>query len=193
MARVEMGDFIGAREALCDGLPVAVDLGDCYVIPIGLAGLAGLAAKTGWPRQALRLAGAASAYTDANEFAMPQPVVGVLDRWLAPVQEALGARAAAVFDEGRQLPLDEAVAQAIAEQPNDGPQRHDRRTLTRREIEVAALVARGLTNRKIAEQLFVSARTIDVHVDHILTKLGFHSRTQLAAWAYETSLLAEDT
>jgi non-specific serine/threonine protein kinase len=66
-------------------------------------------------------------------------------------------------------------------------------TLTRRETEVAALVARGLTNRDIAEQLYLSVRTVDVHVEHILTKLGVHNRTELAAWAYETNLLTRDT
>lgn len=51
------------------------------------------------------------------------------------------------------------------------------------------LAARGLTNRQIASQLVVSVRTVEVHVDHILTKLGFHTRTQLAVWALEHGLL----
>jgi len=55
------------------------------------------------------------------------------------------------------------------------------------------LVARGLTNRDIAAQLFLSVRTVEVHVDRILTKLGFHSRTQVAAWACARGLLPEDT
>ena len=65
--------------------------------------------------------------------------------------------------------------------------------MTRRETEVAALAARGLTNRDIAAQLFLSVRTVEAHVDHILTKLGFRTRTQLAAWAHEEGLLTEDT
>ncbi|GAA2097117.1 LuxR C-terminal-related transcriptional regulator [Streptomyces albiaxialis] len=52
-------------------------------------------------------------------------------------------------------------------------------SLTRREREVAALVAEGLTNREIAERLVVSKRTADAHVEHILTKLGLTSRTQI--------------
>ena len=55
------------------------------------------------------------------------------------------------------------------------------------------LAARGLTNRAIATRLCLSVRTVEVHVDHILTKLGFRTRTQLAAWAHEEGLLAEDT
>jgi non-specific serine/threonine protein kinase len=54
--------------------------------------------------------------------------------------------------------------------------------LTRREREIAVLVAKGLGNREIAEQLFLSKRTVDSHIEHIFTKLGFTSRAQLAEW-----------
>ena len=54
--------------------------------------------------------------------------------------------------------------------------------LTRREQEVATLVAQGLTNREIATRLFISERTAESHVEQIRGKLGFRSRSQLAAW-----------
>jgi non-specific serine/threonine protein kinase len=54
--------------------------------------------------------------------------------------------------------------------------------LTRRESEIAALVAEGLTNREIAERLVLAQRTAEAHVAHILGKLSFSSRAQLAAW-----------
>jgi pimeloyl-ACP methyl ester carboxylesterase/DNA-binding CsgD family transcriptional regulator len=54
--------------------------------------------------------------------------------------------------------------------------------LSRREREVASLVARGLSNREIAGRLYLSERTIDNHVHHILDKLGFNSRVQVATW-----------
>ena len=53
--------------------------------------------------------------------------------------------------------------------------------LSEREREVAALVARGFTNREIAAQLVLSQRTVDTHVDHIRTKLGLRSRSQIGA------------
>lgn len=56
------------------------------------------------------------------------------------------------------------------------------RALTRREGEVAALIAQGLCNRQIAVRLFVSERTVEAHVCAILRKLGFRSRTGVAAW-----------
>jgi DNA-binding CsgD family transcriptional regulator/sugar lactone lactonase YvrE len=55
-------------------------------------------------------------------------------------------------------------------------------SLTRREREVATLVAQGLTNREIATRLFISERTAESHVEQIRGKLGFRSRVQIAAW-----------
>jgi DNA-binding CsgD family transcriptional regulator/streptogramin lyase len=57
--------------------------------------------------------------------------------------------------------------------------------LTRREREIASLVAQGLTNREIAERLFIAERTAEGHVESIRNKLGFRSRTQVAAWVVE--------
>jgi PAS domain S-box-containing protein len=54
-------------------------------------------------------------------------------------------------------------------------------TLTRREQQVAALLIRGLSNDQIAEQLTISVATVRVHVEHILAKLGVHSRAQVVA------------
>jgi DNA-binding CsgD family transcriptional regulator len=61
--------------------------------------------------------------------------------------------------------------------------------LTARELEVLALVAEGLTNRQIAERLYISAKTAAVHVSNILAKTGAASRTEAAAWALQTGVL----
>ncbi len=60
--------------------------------------------------------------------------------------------------------------------------------LTRREVEVARLVAQGRSNREIAETFVLSERTVESHVQHILTKLSFTSRAEIAAWAVRTGL-----
>jgi DNA-binding NarL/FixJ family response regulator len=65
--------------------------------------------------------------------------------------------------------------------------------LTRKETEVAILVAQGLTNREIKDRLVVSERTVDNHVAHILAKLDFHHRTEIAVWVVENGLLVRDT
>ncbi|HEY0783523.1 MAG TPA: alpha/beta fold hydrolase [Thermoanaerobaculia bacterium] len=71
-------------------------------------------------------------------------------------------------------------AGAAPEPPSARPAGAD--ALSRREQEVAALVASGLSNRQIAERLYLSERTVDNHVHHILAKLGFDSRIQVATW-----------
>ena len=60
--------------------------------------------------------------------------------------------------------------------------------LTGREYEVAALLGGGLTNRDIAEALVITEGTAEVHVKHILSKLGLKSRHQVAVWAAEHGL-----
>ncbi|HEV2237680.1 MAG TPA: helix-turn-helix transcriptional regulator, partial [Ktedonobacterales bacterium] len=60
--------------------------------------------------------------------------------------------------------------------------------LTAREREVAALIARGATSRAIAQALVIGERTAEAHVSHILAKLAFNSRAQIAAWAVEQGL-----
>jgi tetratricopeptide (TPR) repeat protein len=64
--------------------------------------------------------------------------------------------------------------------------------LTARERQVAALIAQGNSNREIAAALVVGERTIETHVAHILSKLGFDSRTQIAVWAVEMGLPQDD-
>jgi DNA-binding NarL/FixJ family response regulator len=95
------------------------------------------------------------------------------------------------FDElvsrGLAMHLADALAMAKGETPADdfladGSGGSAARKLTRRENEIAALVAAGLGNREIAARLFLSKRTVDSHMEHIFTKLGFSSRTQLARW-----------
>lgn len=79
-----------------------------------------------------------------------------------------------------QLPAAPAPRRARAEAPGG---------LTPREREVAALVARGLSNRAIADQLVVGERTVETHVTNALGKLGFTSRAQIAAWAVAQHLI----
>ena len=192
-SRLELGDIRRARSALEEALPTCLELGDRWVIPIVMGGFAGVAARTGRPRRALRLAGVAHGLCEVGQFSMPVPVEAELERWLAPARNQLGSVAAQVMAEGRRTSLAEAVSYALADEPEEAWRSGPRRTLTRRELEVAALVAQGRTNRGIAGQLHLSVRTVDTHVDHVLTKLGFNNRAQLVAWAYESGLAAKDT
>jgi non-specific serine/threonine protein kinase len=193
MSRLELADLAGARAALERGVPAVVDLGDRFAIAVGLSLLAGLAARTERPRAALRLAGAAAAYEQVNQTYRPQNVRTVLDAWLAPARAAVGPAAAKLVADGRGLPLEEAIALGLDAEPEDPWRAGPSVGLTRREREVAALVATGLTNREIAGKLYLSVRTVEVHVDHVLTKTGLRTRTELAAWMHEQGLTPRNT
>jgi predicted ATPase/DNA-binding CsgD family transcriptional regulator len=193
VCQLEVGDLDSARRTLAEGVPAVADLGDRFAIPVGLTALAGLAALRGRARTALRLAGAAAAYEDVNHTYRPQAMRRFLDRWLEPARAAAGSAAPRLFDEGRRLGLEEAITLGLDDTPEPSPTGRAAAVLTPRESEVAALVARGLTNRDIAGQLYLSVRTVEVHVDHILTKLDFRTRTQLAGWVLHEGGPGRDT
>ena len=86
----------------------------------------------------------------------------------------------------RQEFLSQVAASMPAEPARPGPREGN--ALTAREREVAALVARGLSNRDIAQTLFIGERTVETHVGNVLSKLGFGSRAQVAAWALASGL-----
>jgi non-specific serine/threonine protein kinase len=110
---------------------------------------------------------------------------------LAAIAKSLGEAARdEALSRGRTLDLRDAVQYALGE--TSSPQRAatvGRATgsapadiLTKREKQIATLVAQGMSNRDIADSLVISKRTADTHVENILTKLGFTSRNQIAVW-----------
>ena len=97
----------------------------------------------------------------------------------AAYQAAFTGGAALTFDQTIAYALDHAPARRTAETSTHGPAS----VLTRREREVAELVAEGLSDRQIATRLVIAQRTAESHVGNILRKLDFTSRTQIIAWA----------
>jgi DNA-binding NarL/FixJ family response regulator len=87
----------------------------------------------------------------------------------------------------------EAVEAVLAAAGHRVPARHEGPgRLTRREVEVLRLLARGLSNKAIAEQLVVSPKTIGTHVEHIYAKIGASSRTQASLFAMQNGLLPDE-
>ena len=110
------------------------------------------------------------------------------ERCEAQLRDALGDDAyAAAVQRGTDLSLDQAIAYALGEQATTASPApsltHAPGVLTRRERQVAELIVRGLSNKEIATRLVIAPRTAEGHVERILTKLGFTSRTQIATWA----------
>lgn len=85
--------------------------------------------------------------------------------------------------------LEYALADAEPSPTQERPSREQASPLSQRELQVAALIARGHTNRQIAAELVISERTVGTHVEHILAKLGVASRAQIAAWAVERGVV----
>ncbi|MEV4109757.1 LuxR C-terminal-related transcriptional regulator [Nonomuraea sp. NPDC049695] len=112
---------------------------------------------------------------------------GYHDASEALARERLGGRAfEAGFRKGTGLTSAEAIAYAMCESAQVAePAPKATSPLTRREMEIAQLVAQGMTNKAIASQLVIAQRTAEGHVEHILNKLGFNSRAQIAAWVCE--------
>ncbi|MFC3897524.1 ATP-binding protein [Lentzea rhizosphaerae] len=91
----------------------------------------------------------------------------------------------AAFERGRRMSVDEAIAFSLNEEAPAEPVQEAPRVLTRRETEIAGLIAEGLTSREIADRLVISVRTAETHTENILAKLGFKSRVQVATWVSE--------
>ncbi|SMC47345.1 LuxR C-terminal-related transcriptional regulator [Kibdelosporangium aridum] len=113
----------------------------------------------------------------------------------AQTRQALGDRDyEAKIAHGQELSLDEAIAYALGEGKTASRPATDTNQpagLTDRELEVAELIANGLSNKAIAQNLVISQRTAEGHVNRILRKLGFDSRAQVATWITQASLSNE--
>jgi predicted ATPase/DNA-binding CsgD family transcriptional regulator len=171
---------------LCQSLGVQTD-----VIQELLA-LAGSLAALGEPLRAAHLLGAAHAFLQRSDALIDPSDQPEHERNMAFVRAQLGEAAfEAAWAEGQAMTFDQAVAYAQTVFDSDdlsaprsqiGKATHSASDLTRREREVARLIAQGLPNRAIAAALVITERTVEGHVGNILGKLGFHSRTQIAAW-----------
>ncbi|POX39004.1 LuxR family transcriptional regulator [Streptomyces sp. Ru73] len=184
------GESAQSIECCREGIRSKAALRDTMGIAHFLEGFAWYAAEQGHFERVGALQGAADALwrKAAKEARFAIPVLHELhDNAAALAREALGADAFhRAFTEGGSLTLAEAVELALDEDFTKMPELPVRAggpadELTPRERQVAALVTRGLTNREIAEKLVVSKRTVDSHIEHILAKLGFSSRAQIAA------------
>lgn len=161
--------------------------GDVLGTALALALSAWCASRLGDHRKATRILGAIDRFWPS--IGAPSSACGDLvhdqQRCRDECQEALGEdRYDSQFEAGAALSIDEAVAESH-EPLRQCPAKQLMPPLTRREADVAKLIVGGHTNKEIAATLVLSPRTVDTHVENILKKLGFSSRTQIATWLAE--------
>jgi non-specific serine/threonine protein kinase len=139
-------------------------------------------------KHAARMFGTAATVRARLNAAMDEVDQPAHEGHLAALRASLGADDfSAEWAAGAAMPLVQAVDEALTE-PTGSPAKESLGGLTVRERQVAALIAQGLSNRKIAETMVVSVKTIETYVTRILSKLDFDSRVQIATWAVENGL-----
>ena len=184
------GERTRAVRLLGEALQLSRMVSDRLNASMCLQALAWIAAEEQNTRRAVVLLGAAH---ELSRSVGSPPVLfrGLLvyqDECERQTRRALSEQTfAAARRKGELLSFDAAVAYALGEQvPPTSTSAGPSLKPTRREHEVAALIAEGLTNKEIAARLVISPRTAQGHVEHLLTKLGFSSRAQIAAWVVES-------
>src|SRR6202035_3928747 len=186
MVGVMSGDFHTGNSQFNEALRVARTFDNRLAQSYGLAAAGWYAASTRHARAAAQLFGAAETVRTQTGAEMMGPLVSVLTRAKESAIEALGAsKFEAEFMAGSRLSRDAALRLALGEADHvevAASDAMDSGTLGKRELEVARLVADGLSNKQIATRLFISDRTVATHIGNILNKLGFNSRAQVASW-----------
>ncbi len=196
------GDHAAARQWYEEGLSTALDIEHMDYIASGLKGLGCVAAAQGLPTWAAMLWGTAEPLRESRSVAIPQ---ALYDRMVAVVRGQLGEP---VFEEARArgrtmtpaqvLASPEAFAPQVPQQtqaaPGSAPTPPTRHSsypagLTAREMEVLRLVAQGLSDTQVAEQLVISPRTVNWHLTSIYSKLGVSSRAAATRYAIEHQMV----
>jgi non-specific serine/threonine protein kinase len=183
------GDVIEARRLLSESLELQNEIGNKQGLVECLAALAGLALEWAPAERAAELLGAT--VVAVTELGAPLAPADAADfeQDRSRGRSALDASTwTAAHQRGSAMTMAEALSLARA-WPTPKPA-NTGSTLSPREMQVAELIAKGLSNREIAEALVISDKTAANHVEHIMTKLDFRSRSQIAVWAAQQHFLA---
>jgi predicted ATPase/DNA-binding CsgD family transcriptional regulator len=207
------GDVPAAAASLAESLELSMATGQRLGVARGLEAIAALAVVQGADTVAVRLEGASTVLREGVGPVRSAAAQARLERLIGSAHQRLGQGATeSLVADGKRLSMHEAVRYALSFARNASPasadepvtrQRADGQgnvgdggpaaalipasVLTARELQIAKLIARGLSNRAIAEELVISPATAARHVANILGKLGVNSRAQVAAWTVRQS------
>ena len=182
-AEWQLGNAEAAEAALLAALRIDRRLDDVWHLAWTTETLGWVTVQLGRHERAARLLGIAAGFWARTGSGLAGPWRPYHDAAEAELRRLIGVRRfLSQVDEGKSL--DQARALSFALEDADGATAGAVAAprVSPRELEVAALIAQGYANRDIAERLFLSPRTVETHVQHLMDKLGVGSRAEIAAW-----------
>jgi predicted ATPase/DNA-binding CsgD family transcriptional regulator len=210
---LDIRDIPRARALFDESLTLSQDLGDRQGLARSLEAFASLAAMTGWVEEASQLVSAAAELRDVSQIPLSPAERAQLARRLRYAHHSQGERVPrAVRAAGLAMPLEQAVAlarvigragehgsSAAAHPAMPTQHEHDQAppgpstsgvpgALTARELEVLRLVAGGRSNREIADELVLSVRTVERHINNLYAKIGARGKADATAYAFRHGL-----
>jgi predicted ATPase/DNA-binding CsgD family transcriptional regulator len=188
---MDQGEIAAGRQHLTQSIELSRSIGSRIGTIRGVEAFAALALAEEEPERAVRLAAAAAALREAAHLP-PRPAAWA-DRYLAAARDLGEDEVIRLWEQGSGLDASSAAGLALEGGPQPAAEGAGAAPpaerlaapggLTPRELEIAALIAKGHSNRAIGEELVISPATAARHVANIMLKLGFSSRAQIAAWA----------
>jgi non-specific serine/threonine protein kinase len=189
-AQLGLGDLDAAATSWRESLLDFRRLNDTWGTIWGFGGLALVAAAHGDHERALRLAAVESRMSREWSLSAWPLRVSQLDEACKRARSRLGAKKSeSAWNNGLTMSTARAMEYAVGEEKAQAQTSPELLLLSRREREVVALVASGMTNKQIADRLFIAERTAEGHVERIRNKLGVRSRTEVATWAVEHGIV----
>ena len=206
---------VEAQARFAESLTLFQEVGDVVAIADSLEGVAALAAARRQPDRALQLVGAAAAVRESIGAPLHPIRRTRRDRWLNPLRQIVGEGfVEQAWATGHAFTLDQAVALALEEtEPSslgspyskqaigealavkalpearmDASGLGTRGSLTARELEVLQLLASGRSNREIADELVLSVRTVERHINNLYAKIGARGKADATAYAFRHGL-----
>jgi len=184
-----LGDLDGAAASWTESLALHHELNDPFGIIWCVGGLVLVAAARKEDERALRLAAIVDHMSREWSLSAWPARVNQIEKAAQDARTRLGARKGeGVWRDGLEMSTARALEYAVGDDKVEAHAGADAGPLSRREREVAAMVASGMTSRAIAEKLFIAERTVEGHLERIRNKLGVRSRTEVAVWAVEHGL-----
>ena len=176
-----------ARPLFEEALAIERRLENRDMILYMLDGLACEAAMSGRPQRAARLLGAAENLQAETGIRLMQHMEPLIKQARETISASLGPTALeSEMQAGKRMVRDEAITYALEEKKPSRvagpPIKTSASPLSKRELEIAELVAEGASNKEIATRVFLSERTVETHVSNILDKLGVNSRVEISSW-----------